>query len=840
MATRTWGGTISTDPTVAGNWQENAVPGSSDDVLLDGTASGAINWNTSVTYQSLQSTSAYTQGITIGASANITTSGAQQWDRGGGSFTFSTGSVLCITGDANFTMSNQGTITGEQGTTIDLQGTGTYQATPGNWDPGTLKCAYNGKTTTMNIRNSSSQIGGLTTFSGGTFSTGNAAGSNTVTLNMDVQADWGWDAGCTLTGDNDFFITSNDNVTYNINAISGSAFTGIIKFTHQGTTQGYNFQGDLDLDNCDRFQLECLDASTTTFDFDDVDVTCGGRFIIECDETNNDCVVNFGDGTFQVDEDLSVFSDTTNEITYNWEGSTWNLYGNVDLLDDATDVTSTPGTSTFNFLGTANQTLWFYDAVETWPAIVINKSSGGLTMGAAAKVLSFTQTDGNFNQASYAMETTGNFSVASADTKTYNGTWTIGGNIDIDQTMTISRITGFDGTATILNTGTLTVSNYTNTDWDGSTWQSDSAGNPFDLTNPASMVVLNTSWKDTTASNEIDATDGTNTDNGGNTNIDFGAGGAISGDADIAVTSTGALTATGALAGSSDIAVTASGTLTAKGALAGGSDIVITAAGDVEGKTMIEGAAAIAVTSTGAIVATGSLAGASNIAITSTGTLIADGALAGSSNIEITATGDISGPGAISGDASIAITSAGDVAAKGALSGSSDIAITATGDLTAAGDGAIQGSADIAVSASGTLTAKGDLAGSSNIAITSSGNATGKGELAGTSDISITASATGIRKRLAEGAADIAITSTGAIAGTGNVVGVSTLVITSTGDLGGLGELTATSLVVITSNGTIRDASAITPTPEKRKFYVDFEDRTYYVNKEDRTFYVDC
>jgi hypothetical protein len=72
------------------------------------------------------------------------------------------------------------------------------------------------------------------------------------------------------------------------------------------------------------------------------------------------------------------------------------------------------------------------------------------------------------------------------------------------------------------NTATYTVTNYVAGDWDGTagnlvTFESNSAGNQFDLINPVGMSVNYMAIKDSKASNYIDAfLDQGNVDNGNN------------------------------------------------------------------------------------------------------------------------------------------------------------------------------------------------------------------------------------------------------------------------------------------------------------------------------------
>jgi len=168
--------------------------------------------------------------------------------------------------------------------------------------------------------------------------------------------------------------------------------------------------------------------------------------------------------------------------------------GNVTVQDTggAGTLTWTPGSSTITFSGGNNQSVDMADA-GTVEDTVVDKTGNTLTLTSAYTCKSFTGTAGTMDPNGQDVTTTNNCTWSSgfdfaAAADTMNGCdWVVGGNFSCDgQTLNATA------SWTLSVTGTATAAN--------------------------------TTFKNCNASGgtEIDASDGTCTDGGGNTNINFG------------------------------------------------------------------------------------------------------------------------------------------------------------------------------------------------------------------------------------------------------------------------------------------------------------------------------
>jgi hypothetical protein len=206
----------------------------------------------------------------------------------------------------------------------------------------------------------------------------------------------------------------------------------------------------------------------------------------------------------------------------------------------------------FTFDGTGTQNITSNGA--TLPDIIVNKAAGSVVLQGDLKCTDWDLNNGAFDANDYDLESSGDITFDSDDNITIDGNSTVkmtgtGGTLRYNSTGTASTAVThtFNGNTTIdsnLNLGTgrliraagvtltvsagktITHSGYTAGDIngaDGSLGALISSAEWF-YVNPENMEPTYTSWENCTATNEIDCTNGTSVDGGGNTNITFPSG----------------------------------------------------------------------------------------------------------------------------------------------------------------------------------------------------------------------------------------------------------------------------------------------------------------------------
>ena len=577
MATCTWkggdaGGT--TSPAIAANWNEGSIPTSADDVVFNATGDGYnctlvadVNWG------SLTFSSGYTKAFST-ANYGVTIQNASTLASGG---SISLGSSACyfkgafnLTGVSSFSAgtsniyfdgSANATITSASKTlyTVNANKAATYKMTLGdamscNTFGATGKIDLNSKTLT--VAGNCSMNGGLShvltgtivltgdgTLTGGyDFSysgtlNGDFQGNNTITMTSTTIIMFNsltcayagkttiWNSsfaqGCgsatltvgsgTLQLNTDFYLTTTASgavspitltsttptitgnycfIFYHYNANAGAVITlPKMNFTNTGSSslsyragisvwfnKAYNSCTWILSDDFTCNNLSLLGYGTQLFT---ITLTTGK--ILTCTGFFGRQDANLGNSGFNYNQNgatlnCTSFSSThpvgTNPFTFDWGTGTVNCSGSWTY---DTYCSITVGTATINLTGTGTVT----GATKAWPTLVLGTTNIATTR-----------------------------------------TWADGG-------CTIARLQVKSRTTVNWKAGTTyTISNYTSGDWNGNStyktiFQSTSAGTQYNFTNPASMTVSYMNVKDSIASNDIDAMDGTSTDSGNNVKWNF-------------------------------------------------------------------------------------------------------------------------------------------------------------------------------------------------------------------------------------------------------------------------------------------------------------------------------
>jgi len=515
MATIKWDGGTSTDAEVASNWQGGVKPGSGDDVVFDNTSSGGCQLTADVSWASMTMNTNWDQNLDING-YTITSAGNVSIDGSAGTLTWNTPSKIIITGDADFTATESGmSLSGTPD--IELQGTGELDINDPSINLNKLTCAASGKTTTVNGTN----LGRSNTLTVG-------AGTLHILQRWAVWLDNGTESGFTtqaghsITGSQSLQIRNNSSTAaIQMPAMDIGDGVTVNMFCNDSNAKGYTFTGAVTGSGILEMQNNNGDTSSNVYDLNGQDITAK-RIDYGSNSSGDRMNINFGGGTIDLSEGIIALYDS-GDAYLDFESATIYTGGSIDL--GASTTVDSVGTASIEFDGATAATIM--SDGEQLPDIVINKSSNGVTLQDAASFGDFEHSSGNFDMNGNTMSCI-DFTVSSAGTKTYDAAVTSTGSIDVDVTMTVNRLIRSSSTTMTVSAGTtFTLSNYTSGDWNGTTTQSDSGGSDFTFANPSGMTMLSSSWKDTDASNTIDATDGSNTDLGGNTNINFGAASAV-------------------------------------------------------------------------------------------------------------------------------------------------------------------------------------------------------------------------------------------------------------------------------------------------------------------------
>lgn len=226
---------------------------------------------------------------------------------------------------------------------------------------------------------------------------------------------------------------------------------------------------------------------------------------------------NMNSNTFTIDSTATFNSDGTGDLNindaltvsdYNLTVGTWNA------------VRATSGTITIDG-GNASTVTSNSNALG---AITVDKSGSGVTLGDALDAVSLDMDDGNFDFNGQTVTLSGKFDWTSADALTADALLTIDANALVRADgETLNRIK-FNSNPTITwqASESVSITNYTATDWDGATFVSSTPTTQASINLGAAATVSNMTVTDNDNNGtRINAYNGTNTDGGNNTGWDF-------------------------------------------------------------------------------------------------------------------------------------------------------------------------------------------------------------------------------------------------------------------------------------------------------------------------------
>jgi len=382
---------------------------------------------------------------------------------------------ITMTGDGDFHIGNTISSLAVTGCNLDLQGTGNLdidKATNNSNKFNNVTCGYAGKTTTV-TGTASLYIGGVCTIASATGELNMAGNATTLILTGTGTPFVSNNGLLSHTGYKtiNFYTTSAGsvnidvpNTTTGVIIYVGSAIAGTVTYTlvddiGEGTAPIWYLTINNQINNA---------SCVTEFNTGNYNITTGYSINDYAGQALSTKTSNYGSSTITTSRYIQLNNGTAN---INFQTSIWNISTAFTMVNTGT-TTVDPGTSQITFTGSA-------------PTL----TSAGNTLY-----------DVIFNHTGTAVI---------ADTAHFNR-WLIepGKAIDVTagETVQIDAYTAGDIDGTSGNLVTL------NSTTPGSEWFYD---------NPAGMTVSYVAVQDSTATNEVDASDGTNVDGTGNTNWDF-------------------------------------------------------------------------------------------------------------------------------------------------------------------------------------------------------------------------------------------------------------------------------------------------------------------------------
>jgi len=499
MATRTWSSAASTDLNDVANYSGSGAFLTTDDLVFDNTSVVNATATESLSVNSVTVAATYSGNMTFSgysitcANGNVSFDGIGTLNLGNGitmsgaSATFHVGSGVGTVTATSCVVTMNGTtamvIDDDKGCAFKMLILGVNAKIANN---GNAASVYSNVTTPFIMGASSSLVNNKTlkfVLTGPSAFTSLGSGyaiSGSQAINFQV-------------GENSITVTLPSITTTNTPLIlveSGASKTG---WTFQLT--GAINAGTANLD------IAVANANSTgTFDFNGQNIICGS-FRSGAFTTTNNVTLDYSSGTFSVTSFAGSVYNASCTISENFQSSQWTCSGNWTF---GSNHTIDPGTSKVTITNTSTITSnakLFYD-------LIINASGKTITLADALSVHDFTVTEGTL---------TGNFSTTCSGDASFSVSTTL---YRLIMTKATSR------TITVLAGGTLTLSNVTDTNLNGSAgaltqWRSTILGTAFNLSIPGIITLTYQNPQDSAASAEITANDGTSLNWGGNTNWTF-------------------------------------------------------------------------------------------------------------------------------------------------------------------------------------------------------------------------------------------------------------------------------------------------------------------------------
>jgi hypothetical protein len=438
MATKTWAASGSSSWNTAGNWSPSGVPGSSDDVVFDGTSTQACTCDVAIDIASLSVGSGYSGKLDFADSSyshaisgDITLAGTGEVDLGN--------STSSIGGD--FNIASQSTFT---------RGTSTVVLTGSSKTTNVID--YNHRLNNLTIDGSILTGAGSTDYL-------YVAGSFVIntTKSLDVRGGNFYADGTVFTNNGTLTLTGAGNIVFN-----GSTTTTITVGTITASGSQYIYST----------KNANLNAGSL-----------GVRFWHNLGGNSRAITFN-GNFTFQNDLDINT---TTGTCTVNNGGNhDLTFQGDINVTGN---LSWTKGTGTITFSGSGGQNIDFNG--ESVEDIVVNKSAVYAVLVGDVQTDSLTVTSGTlYVDASVNVDVVGNVTMAAGtrigDFDVPSAVFSIGGNLDINGTSGSECTWSDSDIDTLTGTGSASYCEVYNS--------TNSSGTAIDATDNCTDSGGNTGW----------------------------------------------------------------------------------------------------------------------------------------------------------------------------------------------------------------------------------------------------------------------------------------------------------------------------------------------------------
>jgi|WetSurMetagenome_2_1015567.scaffolds.fasta_scaffold01475_10 hypothetical protein len=493
-ATCTWTGAVNSDMNNAANYSGTGCTLDATDDLVFNSGSVAATASANIHVKSITVTSGYTGDLSFSGHTATYENGDASFD---GTGTVDLGDRITINGaSAAFHIgSGVGTVRGGD---CDVIMNGTTAMT---FDVDRLVIF---KTLTLGANAKVANTGSEDAHFSSATTPFTMGASSTFTVNQTTHlflsgssAFMSLGAGYTINGSSDIRLEiGDDSIVVTLPAVTTVNIP--IEIRDVGTKIGWTFRltGAINLGTASFSSFFAYPNTAGTFDFNNQNVTCG-TFTTGIFAATNAVTFNYGSGSFSITSFNGSDYNGAGTCNENFQTSHWTVAGTGWTF--GSNHTINPGTSLITFTNSATITpngKSFYD-------LALNASGKTITLADNINVHNFNNIAGTL---------AGAFTV------------TASGDVTVSTDTTFNRLIMTKPTTRTITVGagdTLTLTNLTNTDLDGSAgaltqWRSGTPASPFNLIIPSPVTLTYQNPQDCISSQYVTANDGTSVNSGNN------------------------------------------------------------------------------------------------------------------------------------------------------------------------------------------------------------------------------------------------------------------------------------------------------------------------------------